>query len=131
MVLQFHNYTSDDKRCDLLAAKPYQKTTFPIFVVFFEAYQQHKAVVSQSIVIMVQKESHLRSILKGITWRIIATLTIIIIAYFKTGDVTLALEIGAIEFFIKFALYYLHERAWQLAPRGSIRQLFQTNKPTE
>ena len=77
---------------------------------------------------MAQKESHLRSILKGLTWRIIATLTIIIIAYFKTGDVTLALEIGAIEFFIKFALYYLHERAWQLAPRGSVRQVIKSDK---
>ena len=69
-----------------------------------------------------QKDSHLRSILKGISWRIIATCTIIIIAYFKTGDVTLALEIGAIEFFIKFLLYYLHERAWLMAPRGTFKK---------
>jgi uncharacterized membrane protein len=70
------------------------------------------------------KESHLRSILKGLSWRFIATGTIIAIAYFKTGDVTLALEIGAIEFFIKFLLYYLHERAWQIVPSGSIRSMF-------
>lgn len=75
---------------------------------------------------MAQRESHLRSILKGLTWRIIATLTIILIAWYKTGDVSLALEIGAIEFFIKFALYYLHERAWQLAPRGSIRKILKS-----
>lgn len=70
------------------------------------------------------KESHLRSVLKGLSWRFIATGTIIVIAYFKTGDVTLALEIGAIEFFIKFLLYYGHERAWQLVPKGSIRSIF-------
>ncbi len=70
------------------------------------------------------KESRLRSFLKGLSWRIIATLTIIAIAYFKTGDVTLALEIGAIEFFIKFMLYYFHERAWQAIPRGTIRNVF-------
>ena len=74
------------------------------------------------------KESHLRSVLKGLSWRFIATATIIIIAYFKTGDVTLALEIGAIEFFIKFLLYYGHERAWQLVPSGSIRSVFKKNK---
>lgn len=74
------------------------------------------------------KESHLRSILKGLTWRVIATGTIIAIAYFKTGDVTLALEIGAIEFFIKLLLYYLHERAWQMAPRGLIRKIFKSSK---
>ncbi|MEO1714091.1 MAG: DUF2061 domain-containing protein [Bacteroidota bacterium] len=79
------------------------------------------------------KESHLRSIMKGITWRVVATTTIILIALFKTGDISLALEIGAIEFFIKFALYYLHERAWQMAPRGSIRQLnpFRSRKKSE
>jgi uncharacterized membrane protein len=69
------------------------------------------------------KESRLRSILKGLSWRVIATATIIIIAYFKTGDVSLALEIGAIEFFIKFMLYYGHERVWQQIPRGKIRSI--------
>lgn len=72
----------------------------------------------------VVRESRTRSILKALSWRVVATTTIIIIAYFTTGDIEAALEIGAIEFFIKFALYYLHERAWQLAPRGTIRKLF-------
>ncbi len=70
------------------------------------------------------KESHVRSILKGLTWRVIATATIICIAYLTTGDISLALEIGAIEFIIKFVLYYLHERAWQLIPRGTFRKLY-------
>ncbi len=69
----------------------------------------------------VQKESHIRSLLKGLTWRVVATSTIIAIAYFTTGDISLALEIGFIEFFLKLLLYYLHERAWQLVPRGTIR----------
>ncbi len=73
---------------------------------------------------MSQKESHLRSILKGLSWRIVATATLIVLAYWKTGSVSFALELGALEFVIKFALYYLHERAWQFAPRGSIRNLF-------
>jgi uncharacterized membrane protein len=73
----------------------------------------------------INRESHLRSILKGVSWRIIATTTIILIAYFTTGDVSMALEIGAIEFFIKFALYYLHERAWQIVPRGTVRKMVQ------
>ena len=70
-----------------------------------------------------QKESRLRSVIKGVSWRIIATLTIIIIAYLKTGDVTLALQIGAIEFVIKFILYYIHERAWAQVPRGYFRDI--------
>lgn len=73
---------------------------------------------------MAEKESHVRSILKGLSWRFVATGTLIALAYFKTGDITFALELGAIEFIIKFLLYYLHERAWQLVPRGGIRKLF-------
>jgi len=46
------------------------------------------------------------------------------IAYFITGEVNQALTIGGIEFFGKLLIYYLHERAWQLAPRGSLRKVF-------
>lgn len=69
------------------------------------------------------KESHLRSLLKALSWRIIATLTTAIIAYFVTGEIAMAVMIGGIEFFLKFAIYYAHERLWQLAPRGSVRKL--------
>lgn len=69
------------------------------------------------------KESHLRSILKGVTWRIIATTTTISIAYIITGKMDDALKIGAIEFVGKIFIYYLHERAWQLVPRGQIRSI--------
>ena len=68
------------------------------------------------------KESHLRSVLKGITWRILATTTTITIAYLIIGDVSSALSIGGIEFFGKLLLYYLHERLWQLLPTGTIRK---------
>ena len=71
----------------------------------------------------VKKESHLRSILKGLTWRIIATTTIIFIAWFTTGDISMAIEIGAIEFVFKLLLYYIHERVWQLVPLGTVRKI--------
>jgi len=72
---------------------------------------------------MPQTESHLRSILKGLTWRIIATSTIIALAYYKTGDISFALELGALEFVVKLVIYYLHERAWLLVPKGNVRKL--------
>lgn len=68
-------------------------------------------------------ESHLRSLIKGLTWRVIATSTIIALAYYKTGDISFALELGALEFVIKLIIYYLHERAWLMVPRGKIRKL--------
>ncbi|MFL2657176.1 MAG: DUF2061 domain-containing protein [Akkermansiaceae bacterium] len=65
------------------------------------------------------KESKVRSALKGLSWRIIATLTIILIVYVKTGEIASALEIGAIEFVVKYLLYFAHERAWAQIPLGS------------
>ena len=70
-------------------------------------------------------ETHSRSILKALSWRIIATCTTAVIAYLVTGQIKLALAIGGMEFMLKIVLYYLHERAWQLLPLGTIRHLFQ------
>lgn len=69
------------------------------------------------------QESHLRSLLKAVSWRLLATLTTALIAWFITGDISIAVAIGSIEFFAKFIIYYLHERAWQLVPRGTARLL--------
>tara|TARA_B110000495_G_C22836202_1_gene487743 strand:+ start:145 stop:378 length:234 start_codon:yes stop_codon:yes gene_type:complete len=67
------------------------------------------------------KESHLRSAIKGLSWRLIATTTIIIIVYLKTGQIESALAIGAIEFVIKYLLYFGHERIWAQIPIGTVR----------
>lgn len=72
---------------------------------------------------VVKKESHIRSILKGISWRVIGTITTILVAWFITGSPSSAFAIGGIEVFTKFVLYYLHERAWQRAPRGTVRKI--------
>ena len=69
----------------------------------------------------IYKESRLRSILKAFTWRILATLTTMTIAFLITGEVATAITIGGIEFFAKMFIYYGHERAWQMIPRGGIR----------
>jgi len=63
-------------------------------------------------------ESHLRSLLKGISWRIIASTDTVLIVLFvtcATGNCSIgdALKIGAAEFLVKFLIYYLHERVWQ------------------
>ena len=57
-------------------------------------------------------DSRMRSLAKAMTWRITATLTTAIIAYIITGELNTAVLIGGIEFFIKFVIYYAHERAW-------------------
>lgn len=58
------------------------------------------------------KEKHYRSVIKGITWRIIGTLDTIFLSWLFTGDISSALKIGAIEVVTKIFLFYLHERVW-------------------
>lgn len=65
------------------------------------------------------QDSRTRSLLKGITWRFLATLTTVIIAWLITGDASAALQIGFIEVFAKIAIYYGHERAWAQIPHGT------------
>ncbi len=72
----------------------------------------------------VYRESRLRSLLKALSWRVVATLTTGLIAFFITGEVDTAIMIGGIEFVLKFFIYYVHERLWQLIPRGGIRRLY-------
>lgn len=67
-----------------------------------------------------KKESHLRSIIKGISWRIVATSDTILIVLAITclsGNCSIhdAVKIGVAEFLIKLIVYYVHERAWQRA----------------
>lgn len=64
----------------------------------------------------IHTESKTRSLLKAFSWRILATLTTILIAYTITGQTDTAFTIGGIEFFLKFIIYYVHERTWQLIP---------------
>jgi uncharacterized membrane protein len=66
-------------------------------------------------------ESRTRSLMKGLTWRVLATLTTIVIAWLITGDVGTALQIGFIEVFAKIAIYYLHERAWAHVKTGAAK----------
>jgi uncharacterized membrane protein len=73
-------------------------------------------------------DSHLRSIIKGLTWRIIASTTIFGITLFSTGEMSTAVAVTSIEFPSKLLLYYFHERAWLLVPRGSVRRLNPFNK---
>lgn len=58
------------------------------------------------------KETNKRSIVKGITWRVVATTTTILIVYFFFDRLDLAIAAGAIETVLKIGLFWLHERAW-------------------
>lgn len=58
------------------------------------------------------KDTNRRSIVKGISWRVVATTTTIIIVYVFFGRLDLAIAAGMLETVLKVALYWAHERAW-------------------
>ncbi len=58
------------------------------------------------------RDKNYRSIIKAISWRLIASIDTTIISFLLTGNVKIALSIGGIEFFTKIFLYYIHERIW-------------------
>jgi len=58
------------------------------------------------------RDAQVRSVVKSITWRFLATVTTMVLVYIFTGSLSLALGIGAIEVVVKIIIYYLHERVW-------------------
>jgi adenylylsulfate kinase len=56
------------------------------------------------------KETNLRSIAKGITWRVVATGTTMTIVYIFFGNLELAVATGLLETVAKIALYWGHEK---------------------
>ena len=57
-------------------------------------------------------DSATKSLLKTVSWRVVGTIDTMVIAYFLTGEITVAVSIGSVEVFTKLVLYYLHERVW-------------------
>ena len=53
-----------------------------------------------------------RSIVKSITWRILASITTVLIVLIIGGDLNFALSVGIVEVVAKMMIYYSHERAW-------------------
>ncbi|MEA1953761.1 MAG: adenylyl-sulfate kinase [Campylobacterota bacterium] len=58
------------------------------------------------------RETNQRSIVKGISWRVVATSTTIAIVYIFFDRLDLAIAAGMIETVLKVGLYWMHERAW-------------------
>tara|TARA_B100000242_G_C42910090_1_gene421976 strand:+ start:149 stop:568 length:420 start_codon:yes stop_codon:yes gene_type:complete len=64
-----------------------------------------------------KKTPHIISILKGISWRIVATLdtifiTLLITCFVGQCSIENALKIGVFEFIFKLLLFYIHDRIW-------------------
>jgi uncharacterized membrane protein len=63
-------------------------------------------------------DKYYRSLIKAVSWRATGTVDTIVVSYFVTGKVKLALSIGFVELFTKIFLYFVHERIWERISLG-------------
>lgn len=68
----------------------------------------------------VGRESHIRSVVKGISWRAVGTIDTMIISFLITGSVKYAAFIGSTEALTKIFLYWAHERVWHRIRWGRV-----------
>ena len=66
-------------------------------------------------------DTHRRSILKTISWRVMATLITGVVAFVVTGRIDMAITVGLGDSLVKFFKYYLHERMWSKIRFGQVR----------
>jgi len=67
-------------------------------------------------------EKPVRSVIKAISWRIVATLTTIFLVVIFSRDLVLGTLVGVTELFLKTFIYCVHERAWNLSSFGRQRK---------
>ncbi|HKJ02687.1 MAG TPA: DUF2061 domain-containing protein [Longimicrobiales bacterium] len=58
------------------------------------------------------RESRARSVVKSVSWRVVATLTTIALVYAFTRAVHVAIAVGGVEVVAKLLIFYGHERLW-------------------
>ena len=63
-----------------------------------------------------------RTLLKTLTWRVIALVTTIAVVYAYSGDAKESLVVGLTANLLKMFLYYFHERIWNRVHFGRMKQ---------
>ncbi|HSF20252.1 MAG TPA: DUF2061 domain-containing protein [Vicinamibacteria bacterium] len=57
-------------------------------------------------------DTHLRSVVKAMSYRVVATLVTSLLAFMFTDDLLIAVGIGSAEGLSKIFLFWIHERMW-------------------
>lgn len=65
-------------------------------------------------------DTHVRSVVKAVCWRVLATLVTGILAFLFTGNLLIAVGIGSSEAVAKIFLYWFHERLWDRIRWGRV-----------
>jgi len=71
---------------------------------------------------MIYSESHTRSVVKAVSWRLLGTVTTSVLVFVFTRRLALSVAVGALEFMSKIGLFWLHERVWDRIRLGRTRR---------
>ena len=63
-------------------------------------------------------DSHKRSIMKALSWRVIAAMITALTVFIFTKETSLSVGVGIADSAIKIVIYYSHERLWNRASFG-------------
>lgn len=66
------------------------------------------------------KESKRRSLIKALTYRVMATVATFSVALIFTGNVSVSIQIGMVDFIIKMSLFFVNDRVWNTIHWGYI-----------
>lgn len=65
-------------------------------------------------------ESHKRSIVKSVTWRLFGLVFTFLIGWLVTHSVKMGMTLGLLDFFVKIGTFYAHERLWMKVKWGRL-----------
>lgn len=66
-------------------------------------------------------ETHVRSLVKAVSWRVVATLATMLLVFVFTGNLIISGEVGIMELIFKIGIYYVHERIWNAISFGRVK----------
>jgi len=64
------------------------------------------------------EDAHVRSIMKAVSYRLLAAIVTTTIVFVFTRKIALSLGVGAVEAVAKVICYYIHERMWSFVGFG-------------
>lgn len=76
------------------------------------------------------RENNARSLGKDLTWRVVAILGNFLIAYIGTGSVDVGIKVMSMAIFVNMAVFFLHERIWNLFDLGREKKRLETEQAT-
>lgn len=89
---------------------------------------EEKTRPARGIKVSDRADKPIKSLIKSVSWRIVGTIDTMIISYFITGKVAIAVSIGSVEVITKTILYYFHERLWAHIHRISMIRFIKLNR---